>query len=1306
MATLVLQSAGAALGSVFGPIGAVVGRTLGGFAGAAVQARLSNRGASNKVVEGPRLHEMEGLGSTEGASIPRVYGKARLGGQVIWATKFEETITTTTQRNARRGGKSISRPKSTTTTTTYTYEANLAVAIAEGKLSSLRRIWADGKELDLTTLTYRFHKGDESQMPDPLIVAKEGAVNAPAYRGIAYVVFERLPLQDFGNRIPQFSFEVVRSCGGLPDMIRSVCLIPGATEFGYDSQIVTRVTGFGSTTPDNRNQLWRGADLHAALDNLQDLCPNLEEVSIIVSWFGDDLRAGSCTIAPRVESYNRETYGGTWHVADLERAAARQVSLVGSVPAYGGTPSDASVIRLIQTLKSRGLKVTLYPFVMMDIPAGNTLSDPWTGGSSQPAYPWRGRITCDPAPSRAGTVDATAATATQIANFFGVAQQNQFTLDGHDVVYNGPEDWGFRRHILHYAKLSQAAGGVDAFIIGSELVSLTRVRSSGSVYPAATQLANLAADVRSLLGSGTKLTYAADWTEYGAHVLNGGLDIRYPLDTLWSHPAVDAVGIDFYPPLSDWRDDPEHLDETEAPSIYDRDYLKSRLGAGEAYDWFYASQTNRLAQTRTPITDGAYNKPWIYRAKDIKNWWSQPHIQRVAGVETTATGWVPQSKPIWLTEIGVPAVDKGTNGPNVFPDPKSSENAMPPFSSGNRDDLIQTRGLEAILTRFDPSQPGFDGADNPVSSLYGGRMVDISHASIWAFDARPYPAFPDLSPVWADGANWQKGHWITGRIDSAPLDRLMQRILADYGEPGQIVVDGFAEGYVIDRPMSLRSALEPLVGVFGCDAGFDENGFRCFSRTIGKAHDLSYEELVDEADKPLISAERVSNSEIPRQIDMGFIDPENEYRRATTSSRRLAESGSKRERHIDTALVLRRSEAQKLTDEVLQEMASARESLTFKLSPKRLEIETGDLIRLITPSGARLLRVMNIEDRGTRLITTRSAEPQVRVFSTPDLPKMQKTAPPVAGRPAIAVLDLAVAEGNPEALQFIAGYARPWPSSLGIWRSSDGTSYTLHAVLNAPALMGTTLNTFPAGPIWRWDRASGLDVELASGSLSAVTEEAALGGGNLAALRGPDNRWQILSFAGAELIGPKRYRLSTFLRGLGGDEEAASFAVPTGALFVMLDEAVLPLTDQLSDQGQPWLYRIGPINRDLGDDAMVNITATASNLALKPLSPVHIKAQREAGGMRISWIRRTRNDGDAFEPSDIPLGEETEAYEVEIMNGANVVRLMTTGTPSVLYTSAEELADFGVVQSTLSLRVYQISTLIGRGFVGQKVVDL
>ena len=106
----------------------------------------------------------------------------------------------------------------------------------------------------------------------------------------------------------------------------------------------------------------------------------------------------------------------------------------------------------------------------------------------------------------------------------------------------------------------------------------------------------------------------------------------------------------------------------------------------------------------------------MFRAKDIWNWWSNAHYDRPGGTESgSPTAWMPQGKPIWFTELGCPAVDKGANQPNVFFDPKSSESALPYYSNGERDDLIQRRFLEAHLKFWS------DAANNPASGVYSAR---------------------------------------------------------------------------------------------------------------------------------------------------------------------------------------------------------------------------------------------------------------------------------------------------------------------------------------------------------------------------------------------------------------------------------------------------------------------------------------------------------------------------------------------------------------------------------------------------------
>ena len=166
------------------------------------------------------------------------------------------------------------------------------------------------------------------------------------------------------------------------------------------------------------------------------------------------------------------------------------------------------------------------------------------------------------------------------------------------------------------AHLCAAAGGVDAFLIGSEMPGLTTIRSGAATYPAVQAFRDLATAVRAILGLGTKIGYAGDWVEYfGHHPSDGSSDVFFHLDPLWSESNFDFIGIDNYMPLSDWRDGFDHADAALAPAIYDRIYLQSNIVGGEGFDWFYASPSDRAAQFRTlmvipPILTGCSRRTY------------------------------------------------------------------------------------------------------------------------------------------------------------------------------------------------------------------------------------------------------------------------------------------------------------------------------------------------------------------------------------------------------------------------------------------------------------------------------------------------------------------------------------------------------------------------------------------------------------------------------------------------------------------------------------------------------------------------
>lgn len=1266
MAQVILSSVGAALG---GPIGGFVGAMLGRAADSAVINALS---PARQL--GPRIPELRITGAAEGAAIPCVFGRGRVGGHIIWATRFREK-----RIEGRVGGSKGQK------TTSYAYSLSFAVAVSEGPIDGIGRVWADGKVMELAGVTMRLHRGTEDQSPDPLIEAIEGS--APAYRGLAYVVFEDLPLEAFGNRPPQLSFEVFRRPGsptGLESRLKGVCLIPGAGEFVYATDTVLRRDSITRTSAENVNNAEGRPDLMVSLDQMQAQLPEVDHVTLVVSWFGTDLRCGSCQIKPGVDQAFKATLPHEWRAGGVDRAGAHAISTHDGGPAYGGTPSDRSVLQAIAELKRRGLKVTLYPFVLMDVPEGSGLPDPY-GAAEQGAYPWRGRITCHPAPGQAGSPDGGATAASQVAAFFGSVTPAQVGQSDGLPSFSG-SGWGFRRMILHYARLAQLAGGVDGFLIGSELRGLTTVRGAGGTYPAVSALKTLAADVRGMVGPGTKLGYAADWSEYFGHQPGDGHAV-FHLDPLWADPAIDFVGVDFYPPVTDWRDGQDHLDAAagfEGP--HDPAYLRARLTSGEGFDWYYASQSDRDAQVRTPITDGAHGEAWMFRPKDLKSWWSQPHHDRPAGVRSgTPTAWVPRSKPIRLTEFGCPAVDKGANAPNLFVDPKSIESHLPPYSTGARDEFGQRRMLEAVLDWL------ADAAANPVSPSYGGPMIEA--ASAWCWDARPFPDFPARANVWSDGPNWPLGHWLNGRAGVAPLGELVQALAGRAGvalDPGE--VSGAVVGYVIDRPMRLRDALSPLTAAFGLDAVERGGQARLVSQTGLAIASLDETDLAWPEDRPAAVAVSRTLVEPAQALRLRFIDAGRDYQTGALIVRREDGQGTA---DADAPIVMAPAEAELAGRRMLNGSASARRETIVHLSPlAALRLEAGDRVGFAGEAW-RVVRVdLDEHPRATLAPVPAGCELDGRLDWTPAPPRE-----PV-GPPALLMLDLPAI--SDDARPWVAAAAEPW-RPFDIHAGGDLDTLKVRARLTTPATLGETLSDLPPASPHRLDRANRLTVRLEGAIPASRSLAAVLAGDNALAVLTPSGEWEVIGFTSAEAVAEDVWTLSGLLRGQR-DGAAAEAVILSGAPVVLLDEALARLEVAPFERGAPLIVRAAPAGGPPSGPAMSEVGMTWRGRALRPLAPAHLRVRVSGGERLVSWIRRDRLGGDVWE-GEVPLSEAVEAWRLRVLNGAVVVREVELAAPAFVHTAAMQVADLAAGSAgVLTVEVAQGSAASGWGVTATRLL--
>lgn len=1289
MATILLSAAGAGIGAGFGGTvlglsGAVIGRAVGATLGRVIDQRIL--GAGSEPVETGRIDRFRLMGASEGTGIAKVWGRMRVGGQVIWATRFQE------RSMSSGGGKGAPRPR----TTSHSYSVSLAIALCEGEIVRVGRIWADGVEIATDALDLRVYPGNDSQLPDPKIEAVEGPGMAPSYRGIAYVVIEDLDLSAFGNRVPQFSFEVLRRAQGvratteldLADSVRAVCMIPGTGEYAYATTPVHYSDGPGVNRSANVHSLLGPTDFSASLSQLREELPQVRSVSLIVSWFGNDLRCASCEVKPKVEQTLQDGVGMPWRVAGVSRSAAETVPMFQGLSVYGGTPADASVVEAIQAIRAGGQEVMFYPFILMDQLAGNTLPDPWTGAEGQAVLPWRGRITLNVAPGRAGSADRTAAAETETAAFFGDVQAQQFSVSGDTVSFSGPEEWGYRRFILHYAHLCAAAGGVDAFCIGSELRGLTQIRGDSDSFPAVVEMIQLAADVRAVLGPSTKISYAADWSEYfGYHV---GNSVYFHLDPLWANPNIDFIGIDNYAPASDWRNGEDHADAVWG-SIYNVEYLKANLAGGEGFDWSYTSPEGEAAQLRSPITDGAYDEPWVFRYKDLKSWWQSAHYNRIDGVrDLVASDWVPQSKPFRFTEYGCAAIDKGGNQPNRFLDSKSSESGLPRASNGRRDDLMQIQYLRAVREYWT------DPANNPISAISGQSMLDVDRSHVWAWDARPFPAFPNLPDVWSDAENYRRGHWLNGRTATQPLGRVISEICEQAGVEHLDASGayGLVRGYMLNDIASGRSALQALTQAHGIEA-VERAGFLQFHRR--HAHRpvmIQTDRLAVSKDLDgILETSRSADAETAGRIRISFIEADGDFA-VRTAEAQFPDDTSKVVSGNDLPMVLNATEARDMAERWLAESRIARDTVRFALPPSASALGAGDTVQI----GALRYRIDRVEQGESQLLEAVRVE-TASYITGGDIADASTSGAFLPVLPIYPLfLDLPILTGEEVAhAPHTAVVGTPWPGPVAVWSAATDNGYVLNRVMEARSAIGITETELGAAQSGVWDRGPRLRVRLLAGELASADPVGVLNGANAAAIgNGTTDAWEVFQFAEAELVGPATYDLRLRLRGQAGTDSASASFWPPGSTFVLLNEAVQQIDLPLNARGLSRFYRFGAISRGYDDRSVVVVERAFNGIGLRPYSVVHLRHFGEPGqDIHLSWVRRTRIDGDSWQSIEVPLAEEREVYLIRILRAGNIVRETTSSVPMFIYTNAQQIADGGA--SGLTFSVAQLSDRYGPG---------
>ncbi len=527
-------------------------------------------------------------------------------------------------------------------------------------------------------------------------------------------------------------------------------------------------------------------------------------------------------------------------------------------------------------------------------------------------------------------------------------------------------------------------------------------------------------------------------------------------------------------------------------------------------------------------------------------------------------------------------------------------------------------------------------------------------------------------------------------------------------------------GYAITRVMSGRDAISPLraVGAFDCveSAGvlkWPKRGNPIVASLT--ADDLGAHEAGGQRPAAM-QVTRTQEVELPRRLRVHYINQDTEGEPGEQSASRLS-VGTDQVQDVELAVAMSDTRAARIAEVLLYDAWVSRNRYETTVDQSFLALEPADAIEAPVDGRMERLRIVDVDHSLPGLLRLALVRDDDGVYESYAIGAPAAYESPtqsnlqVPGTADLVLLDLPMLRdtdndaGYYAAVRSVGG--NTWQGAVVYRTADEWATYDQVATLTQQGTIGELADALPAGPTTVIDEGNELLVDgLATDALESVSEASLLTGRNSAAI-GDDGRWEIIQFRDAELTGsPPVWRLTGLLRGRRGTEWAMGLS-QVGDRFVLLDAAIARVPLNVSTIGAARPHEAVMVGRTLTGTTAVAFTGRG--VALEPFAPVHVEGERdEAGDLTISWVRRDRLGQELPANTDIPMSEASESYEVDILSTDSppeVLRTLTASTPSVTYTEAQQAEDFGSpVPDTVTVRIYQLSATVGRGYAAEATV--
>lgn len=524
-------------------------------------------------------------------------------------------------------------------------------------------------------------------------------------------------------------------------------------------------------------------------------------------------------------------------------------------------------------------------------------------------------------------------------------------------------------------------------------------------------------------------------------------------------------------------------------------------------------------------------------------------------------------------------------------------------------------------------------------------------------------------------------------------------------------IDQDVRGYRVAAAGSIRSALEPLQGAWPFDAFQDGYKIKFVPRGQSSVATIPIEDLgaVAGNEKQVfrVKHSREMDLQLPRAVKVSYIDSAREYAEGAGPGAQRSSTDAVNTATIQLPIVLTADEAAQVEERLLYLYWLERHDIQFVLPPTYRALQPADVVTVTGINAiydVRLTEINYLPD-GRMECAGKFNNPAIYASTAVGQEGLSVgQSLTYTGVTQFIELDIPRVAEYQDATGFpfaMYGYSPGWDGGILAMSNDSGITYNALAAASHPARVFTVASALAVASPYSVDRDSVLVVTALAptADLFAVTESQVFAHYNLAAL-GADDRWEIIAFAGVTDAGAGQFTIKTFLRGLFGTESAIPTHTATD-LLVMLDAdrlAVCPMTIQ--DLNMPRLYRAVTDGKTIDGAFDISGTYTAENL--KPLAPIAARSYKPSAtsDYNISWTRRTRTPVEVFSGAAVPLGETTEAYEVDIWNAnwSAIVRTVTgLASANMTYTLAQMITDFGEEQTAVNMDIYQMSTVVGRG---------